>query len=186
MVEMLQTTPASAITTEAVLETSGISRSSLYHHFADFSDLIEAAEVVRFSQFVDRSLELLESALEARTSAELRTALLHVTRQTQARAFQPIRLLRLQALAKAAQSERFAAVLGAEQERLTQAITDIVREVQGRGLVNPSMDPRAAAVLIQAYTIGRAVDDITPEHMTASAWLDVIDQVMDRVFLATD
>ena len=42
MVEMLQTTPASAITTEAVLETSGISRSSLYHHFADFSDLIEA------------------------------------------------------------------------------------------------------------------------------------------------
>jgi len=47
---------------EVILE-SGISKGSLYHHFQDFSDLIEAALIRRFSIHVDRNIEMIERLL---------------------------------------------------------------------------------------------------------------------------
>jgi len=74
-------------------------------------------------------------------------------------------------------------MLGIEQERLTDSLADIVRELQARNWVRRSLDPRAVAILIQAYTIGRAVDDVTPNHVDPDAWVAVIDLVMDSVLL---
>jgi AcrR family transcriptional regulator len=181
---MLNSMPAESITTEALLERSGISRSSLYHHFSDFSDLLGAAEVVRFTHFVDISIEMLANALEAKDQDDLRDRLLVVTRKTQNLAIQHIRSRRVQVLADAYRNERFRQILGAEQERLTDALTDIVRELQARGWTRSEVDPRAVAILIQAYTIGRAVDDITPNHVNPEAWIALIDDIMDRVLLA--
>jgi AcrR family transcriptional regulator len=181
---MLNSMPAESITTEALLERSGISRSSLYHHFSDFSDLLGAAEVVRFTHFVDISIEMLANALEAKDQDDLRDRLLVVTRKTQNLAIQHIRSRRVQVLADAYRNERFRQILGAEQERLTDALTDIVRELQARGWTRSEVDPRAVAILIQAYTIGRAVDDITPNHVNPDAWIALIDDIMDRVLLA--
>jgi hypothetical protein len=62
-------------------------------------------------------------------------------------------------------------------------LTDIVRELQARNWVHQTLDPRAVAILIQAYTIGRAVDDVTPNHVDPDAWVDLIDRVMDCVLL---
>ena len=180
---MLNTTPIEAITTEALLERSGISRSSLYHHFSDFHDLLGAAEVVRFTHFVDISIDMLAKALEATNPAELRERLVEVTRKTQNPAIQNIRSRRVQVLAEAYKSERFKTMLGIEQERLTDSLADIVRELQARNWVRRSLDPRAVAILIQAYTIGRAVDDVTPNHVDPDAWVAVIDLVMDSVLL---
>ena len=41
VIEMLQTTSYNNIKSENVLVRSGITRGPLYHHFADFDDLIE-------------------------------------------------------------------------------------------------------------------------------------------------
>ena len=181
---MLNTMPVEAITTEALLERSGISRSSLYHHFSDFSDLLGAAEVVRFTHFVDISIDMLANSLEANDRADLRERLKVVTRKTQNLRIQHIRSRRVQVLAEAYRSERFRQLLGAEQERLTDALTDIIRELQARNWVVQELDPRAVAILIQAYTIGRAVDDITPNHVDPDAWVALIDNIMDSVLLA--
>jgi CDGSH-type Zn-finger protein len=44
------------ITSENVLDISGISRGSLYHHFEDFSELLELAQVRRFASYVNKSI----------------------------------------------------------------------------------------------------------------------------------
>lgn len=184
-VRLLDDRPVEEITTELVLQESGISRSSLYHHFEDFYDLIEAAEVVRFTRYVDYTISTITAAvLATRTKQELRDALAAVTRATQGRAVAEIRSLRVSALAMASRNERFAAKLAVEQERMTQAMADLIREGQARGMLNPNIDPRAGSVLVQAYTVGQVVDDFTSDHMAAEEWVSLIDMILDRVFMA--
>ena len=67
---------------------------------------------------------------------------------------------------------------------MTEALADLIREGQGRGLMNTRLDARAVAVLLQAYTIGKIVDDITPNHMSDDAWIALIDELLDNVLLA--
>ena len=43
------------ITVEMVLDRSNISKGSLYHHFEDLAELLEAAQVARYADWVDRS-----------------------------------------------------------------------------------------------------------------------------------
>ena len=51
-----------------------------------------------------------------------------------------------------------------------------------KGWININVDPHAAAVLVQAYTLGKVVDDISPQQIDEQAWVDLISQLVDRLF----
>ena len=71
--------------------------------------------------------------------------------------------------------------LGREQERLTEALADLFREAKERGWGNPNIEPRTAAVLVQAYTLGKIVDDFTEEHLNHEDWIKLIDDLVEKV-----
>lgn len=50
-VDLLDEIPIDALSIAAVLERSGVSHGSLYHHYADFPDLVEQAAVHRYRRF---------------------------------------------------------------------------------------------------------------------------------------
>ena len=75
-----------------------------------------------------------------------------------------------------------ASALGQEQERLTESIADLYRELQARGLGNPLLHPRTAAVMFQAYTLGRTVDDFTTNHMDQENWLYAVSLIVENIF----
>jgi hypothetical protein len=77
-------------------------------------------------------------------------------------------------------------MLGAEQARLTDALTDLIREAQEKGLYRNDFDPRACAVLIQAYTLGKVVDDVVDTPVDPQAWNDLISQVIALVFASPE
>ncbi|MFZ9750906.1 MAG: TetR/AcrR family transcriptional regulator, partial [Candidatus Nanopelagicales bacterium] len=52
-VSLLDTLRPAEITVEMILQQSGISKGSLYHHFEDVEELFEAAEISRFILSVD-------------------------------------------------------------------------------------------------------------------------------------
>lgn len=183
VVTMLETQPVGSLTTEAVLEAAHASRSSLYHHFEDFSHLIEAAQLVRFSRYVDGSIRDMERVInEAQSREEARDWLRRVTRNTQAPEIAEVRRYRIAIIAQAGESDRFRAALGQEQARLTAALTELFRGAQTKGWMSQTIDPMAGAVLIQSYALGRIVDDISETHMDPDAWIDTIDLLVDRVF----
>lgn len=183
VVTLMDTQPAMEINSDQVLEISGISKGSLYHHFEDFPELVEHAMVARFARFVDNSVVMLNGVISsAKTRADLVEGLKKVTRATQAQELTRHRSERVTAIAKAIRIPRMKALLGEEQERLTDALADLFRESVERGWGDPTLDPRVVGVMVQAYTIGKIVDDITPTRMDAENWNQAIDSVLDKVF----
>jgi AcrR family transcriptional regulator len=184
-VELLDAFAPEEFTSEQVLAESGVSRGSLYHHFEDFSALIAAAQVARFADFVDHSIATLTSALTTATDLDaFLEGVQRVTEATQAPERSVQRMGRIGAIAAAGSDERMRHMLGAEQARLTDALTDLIREAQERGLYRRDFDARACAVLIQAYTLGRIVDDIVEDPVDPAAWNELIMQVITRVLVA--
>jgi hypothetical protein len=105
-----------------------------------------------------------------------------VTAITHSREMTATRFERARALGHAGASPRFKEALGVEQQRLTLAFADLVREAQSQGWVTRDIDPMAAAVFIQAYTIGKLIDEVTAEPVDEQEWLKLIHRMVERTF----
>ncbi len=183
-VKLLDTKLPNEIAVDEILETSGISKGSLYHHFEDLSELLEVAQVERYAAWVDRSVEALAGMLsKVKTREDIVAGLKLVTRFTQDTKYSKTRFQRARAIAAAEHNPRFRKLLADEQKRLTDALIDLINEARNKGLYASDFDAHAGAVLVQAYTLGMIVDDFVDEQMDPEAWYALIDKVVDKVFL---
>ncbi len=177
--------PAEDISVDMVLGISRISKGSMYHHFTDLSDLLDAAITERYAKWVDASIEMMSHILTAgSTSAEIVSGLEQVTRRTQSALQKGERMQRVQAIAKTNGNSRLTSMLSIEQTRLTDALTDLVFESQEQGFVNPAIDPKSLAVFIQSYTLGKIVDDFSHEPVDPEKWISLIDLFVKHVVIA--
>ncbi len=173
--ELLETQFPQEIQVDEILEKSGISKGSLYHHFEDRGELLEAAQVFRYAAWVDRSIGLIVPVLSgAKTRDDVIEGLRILTKYTQSSEYRSTRFLRARTLANSEVSERFTKALGAEQERLTAALEDLVAEAKNKGLFREHLDNRIIAVFIQSYTLGKIVDDIVPNPVSQEKWDEFI------------
>ena len=173
--EILGSRKPQEIQVDEILEKSGISKGSLYHHFEDLAELLEHAQVLRYSQWVDRSIAIIIGELgAAKTKEDIIASLKKVTIYTQSPDYRATRFERARTLANSELSPRFQKALGAEQDRLTSALEDLVIEAQNKDLFKKELDARVAAVFIQSYTLGKIVDDIVPAPINAENWNEFI------------
>ena len=164
-----------AIQVDEILEKSGISKGSLYHHFEDLGELLEAAQVARYAVWVDRSIGLITPILSgAKTRDDIINGLRQATLYTQSSEYKATRFQRARTLANSETSIRFQKALGIEQDRLTTALEDLVQEAKNKELFRSDIDPRVVAVFIQSYTLGKIVDDIAPNPMVQEKWDEFI------------
>lgn len=174
-VEILETKFPQDVAVDEILDKSGISKGSLYHHFDDLGELLEEAQIARFAEWVDRSIGLIVPVLSAaKTREDIIAGLKNVTTYTQSSEYRGARFSRARVLANSETSERFKKKLGMEQDRLTTALEDLVSEAKNKGLFNEEIDSRVVAVFIQSYTLGKIVDDIVPTPIPQQNWDDFI------------
>lgn len=173
--EILETQFPEEIQVDEILDKSGVSKGSLYHHFEDLGELLEAAQVTRYANWVDRSISLIVPVLSsAKTRDDIIEGLRTLTTYTQSSEYKTTRFSRARTLANSEHSERFKKALGLEQERLTTALEDLVSEAKNKGLFKKESDSRIFAVFIQSYTLGKIVDDVVPNPMSQEKWDDFI------------
>jgi AcrR family transcriptional regulator len=168
-----------------VLERAGASKSSMYHFFEDFGDLLEATFLVRFAASVRVSDQAIKEIIEVSTNkVDFFKALEKVTQASQSRANSAVRFQRARMLARSERSERFKKSLGEIQQQLTDSLTDAIHKAQDKGFVTLDFQARTLAVFIQAYTLGKIVDDITVSPMNDQDWDRLITAIASRVFAA--
>ena len=170
-------------TVEQLLETSNISKGSLYHHFEDFHDVIMQAQVLRFARYVEEDIEALTRVLLAATSRQdMFDRLDFISRATHDASRYVRRADRIEILAGARHSEKMKNALAPTQARLTGAIADLVREMKAKEFVSEDLDPGSVAVFIQAYSLGLIVNDVSSESIDMDKWHVMISR-MTRGFL---
>lgn len=182
---MLEERPSEDLRVEEVLEVSGISTGSLYHHFEDFGHLVETALIRRYVEVLDIAARLVEEVLgQLISGADLRAAT-NSALTTYAEFNTPeIRFERARILGMCDTHERMREALGQAQQRATDRIVAIFeKEQRAAGRVDPDLDARAIAVLIQSFSFGRIIDDIVPARMDQEKWLDLIERVYGQVIL---
>ena len=182
VLEFLKDKKPTDLTSEAVLAKSGISKGSLYHHFEDFDDLIESAEVIRYAAYVDQSIHLLTKVFQtAKSREEMITELKKVTRFTQSPDLMPQRMDRATSISLANSNPRMLKKMNVEQDRLNEAIIDIFREARERGWISKEIDIHAGAIFIQAYTLGIVINDVAGKKVEPEAWNELIDMFLEKI-----
>jgi AcrR family transcriptional regulator len=170
------------ISAAMILERAGASKSSMYHFFEDFGDLLDETYVVRFGENVRVSIVVIEKIIaRSTTKEEFFVALDRLTASTQDRALASLRFSRARELARSERNEKFQKSLGKLQQQLTDSLTDAFQTAQDKGFLNKDFEARTGAVFIQAYTLGRIVDDITETHMNDADWQKLIGRIAREV-----
>ena len=166
-------------TVDQLLDNSKISKGSLYHHFEDFNDVIIAAQVERFAQYVEEDIAGVTQVLLAATSRE---DLLKRLDTVSLIAHSPERAKRrgdrMEILTSARHSEKMKLALGPVQARLTASFADLIREMQSRQWVTKEISPEAVAVFIQAYSLGLVVNDASSDHIDMAKWHQLISHML--------
>ena len=184
VVELLESKKPNEILAEEVLEISGVSKGSMYHHFEDLQELVETAQLVRYSKWIDLSIEFMTKyVLGANNKENFVESLRKLTVLTQASDRKGARAERARALAACFDNPRMAKAMGAETQRHTDALADIIQEVQNRGFVREDVDSKAIAVFIQSYTLGKMVNDYNPTGVDDQTWVELISTMAVRTFV---
>ncbi len=178
-VKLLDTQLPHEIAVDEILEKSGISKGSLYHHFEDLAELLEEAQVVRYADWVDRSIELIVSIIsKAKTKEDLFAGVKRMTKLTQSAEFKNFRYERARTIGNSQGHKRFQKLLAIEQERLTTGLSDVIREVIEKGFFDKKLNPQVLAIFIQSYTLGKIVDDVVTNPINPQEWDDFIDRMV--------
>jgi len=172
------------ITVEMILDRSGISKGSLYHHFEDIYHLLEAAMIVRYARYVDTNITALQSLLTtAKTGEEFYLGLSQLSAITQGEGMKRARQERALTIGRAITSPRMSVLLQGEQQRLTDALVQLIKNAQARKLCNAEIDSHSLAVLMQAWTLGKIVDDLSENPVDNDAYLALVNRVIKEVFV---
>lgn len=170
---------AQGFTVEQLLEMSHISKGSLYHHFTDFADVITQSQTARFAKYVAEDIEMLTTVMVNTTSREdLLARLEQVARVAHGPSRTARRLDRAAIISSAQFSETGRAQLAATQQLLTDAISDLVRELQERKLIDVVVDAKAFSTFIQAYSLGLVLNDVTEHPVDEEVWLALIGRML--------
>ena len=185
VINLLESKTPEEVLAEEVLDISGVSKGSMYHHFEDLQELVETAQIVRYSKWIDASIDFLtKNVATTQTKDDLREALRILTVVTQTDERKSARAERARALAACFDNPRMAKQMGVESQRMTDAITDVVEELKNKELLSADVNAKAAATWIQAYTLGKLVNDYNPTGVTEDEWVDFIMSIVESTFLS--
>ena len=184
VVDLLDSKKPTEILAEEVLEISGVSKGSMYHHFEDLQELVETAQLIRYSKWIDASIQFMTTyVLGANSRESFIESLRKLTELTQAADRKGARAERALALAACFENPRMAKAMGFETQRHTDALADIIHEVQNRGLVREDVDSKAVALFIQSYTLGKMVNDYNSTPVSDEVWINLITDMAIRTFV---
>ena len=185
VIEMLQTTSYNNIKSENVLVRSGITRGPLYHHFEDFDDLIQTAQIQLYKKFVlDVTSQLVNVLNSAEDLATVQNKLKEFINVRSEKIADNVLRQRIGIIHNAASHPALREKLFESQETLTQEWMKAYQICLDRGWADPTVDSRCVSILMQATFIGRVLDGMSNVQMDLEEWKKVLIRLFDTFFFS--
>ena len=186
VVEMLAAGGEAAVRIDDVRDRSGVSIGSIYHHFGDRDGLIVAGQVRRFARFAEAEIAALSDIVQrAGDREEFRRAIRRLTLHTSSELRVAERWARVAVLGSTVGRPWLEEEIRRIQTRLTDEFQAHVAQGQARGFFRSDLDARAVALFVEAYSLGRALNDLDERAVSDGAWEQVVWSALEGL-LVTD
>lgn len=160
---------------DRVIESSGVARSSVYHHFGSRAGLIATLELEHWVEQQAAELRgMRKFLLEASDIEEVLAAVEFALKIDGDRAGRERRLRRITSLVAADGIPALATTLREQQVRGTNHLAETLRMMSDRGVISPELDLVAIAYFIQSNLVGRVLVDVGDEPGVDDKWVDVV------------
>lgn len=172
------------VTSTRVLSESGVSKSSLYHFFEDFDELINEAQVLQYKEIVaSQCRNFREISSISNTSAEFFSSLESTLRECQQNEKQDFRFRRVSIIARSKNSVSIRDAVGHLQEDFIVVLTQAFELAQAKGFLVQTYSPRSIALTFQALLFGKIFDDVLLDSLDNEDWITLNLQVFKDAFL---
>ena len=159
-----------AVRLGAIAENLGIKEPSIYHHFTNRTELINAAYVEWYWQCLKTDIPV-EAMM---VLVETREDYVRAVRKTMEWSYQPgrhhARAIRLSVLGAAQRNPELAVAINEINKKFLATIADASLVAQQQGWVRQDLDPMAIAYWLHGQIIGRVVAEMNPGHVDLAQW----------------
>jgi hypothetical protein len=132
-------------------------------------------------------MQLMHPLLDSATSkTDFIENLKMITRETQSDKNSKNRMERARLIGQAGANERLRKKVGIEQKRLNDDLYLLIQNAIDKGFFSKKLDAKAAALFIQAYSLGSILNEIAQNPLAKEEWNAHIDYVLAMAFIAND
>jgi AcrR family transcriptional regulator len=156
---------------DRVIDASGVSRSSVYHHFGGREGVIAAVETENLRSSLEAGMTEMEQMLLNVSSGEEAFALVELGVLVSGSDSQKAtRRRRISTLAMSSNSPETKSLLMELQGVGTARFAQLLRNLRDRGLCSPVEPIEGTAHLIQSILLGRILVDVLEDHNAEADW----------------
>lgn len=185
-IEMMEAGGESSVRLGAIAEALGIKEPSIYHHFSNRTELINAAYVEWYWQCLETDIPVEAMMMLVETKEDY----LRTVRKTMEWSYQPARhharAIRLSVLGAAQRNPDLAVAINDMNKKFLATIADSVMVAQQKGWVRTDLDPMAIAYWLHGQIIGRTVAEMDPGHVDLAQWDKVSFEAVLGLILAPE
>lgn len=169
-IEMMETGGESSVRLGAIAEVLGIKEPSIYHHFLNRNELINAAYIEWYWQCLktDIPVEAMMVLVDSREDY------VRAIRKSMEWSYQPerhhARSIRLSVLGAAQRNPELAIAINDINKKFLATVADSVLVAQQKGWLRTDLDPMATAYWLHGQIIGRVVAEMDPGHVDFAEW----------------
>ncbi|MEI6298623.1 MAG: TetR/AcrR family transcriptional regulator [Actinomycetota bacterium] len=169
-IEMMESGGESSVRLSAIAEAMGIKEPSIYHHFANRTELINAAYVEWYWQCLKTDIPVEAMMVLVETKEDY----VRAVRKTMEWSYRPernhSRAIRLSVLGAAQRNPELAVAINDINKKFLATIADAALVAQQKGWLRTDLDPMAIAYWLHGQIIGRTVAEMDPGHVDLAQW----------------
>ena len=185
-IEMMEAGGESSVRLSAIAEALGIKEPSIYHHFSNRTELVNAAYVEWYWQCLRTDIPV-EAMMALVDSKEDYVRAFRKSMEWSYRAERHhARAIRLTVLGAAQRNLELAVAINDINKKFLATIADSVLFAQQKGWLRTDLDPMATAYWLHGQIIGRVVAEMDPGHVDLAQWDKVSFEAVLSLMLAPE
>ena len=157
---------------DRVIEESGVSRSSVYHHFGNRGGVLAAIEIQRFTNFMMSGVVVVRELLSGMSDIEeWLSAIDEMLISDNGADARARRVQRVSTFVVAQENEKLMSALSKVQMDGTRHLAETLDMAVARGLMHPTAPTLGIAYLFQSILVGRILVDLDQDPESNEAWI---------------